>query len=450
MRYFFSLLKDQKGSTLPFIGATLLVLVGAVGAAIDVGRGSLLQARLSSSLDAAGLAAGATINTTDLHTEVSRYMQSNFLALQQDTTLDDLQVTANADNTVITLSATASTPTAIMRVLGQESMTVSASSEITRENKGLELVLVLDNTGSMGGSPLASLKTAAADMINILYGTRTTVENLWIGIVPFSQTVNVGSTRTAWIDTAYRDSLQWGSTSWGGCVDARTAGLDVTDDLPSTQLFRPYYWSDHNTYNNWITSGGSYDFSGGKGPNRFCPRPVTPLTADRPTLLNAINAMQAEGNTHVNLGAVWGWRMLSPRWRGQWGGEMDSNSLPLDYNTPLMNKAVVIMTDGENTMSPSVRTAYGYLTDGLLGSTSNSSVARAQLDARLSQICASMKAQNVLVYTIAFRNPGTSIQNLLRNCATVPDYYFNSPTNASLQTAFRAIGDSLANLRVSR
>ena len=74
------------------------------------------------------------------------------------------------------------------------------------------------------------------------------------------------------------------------------------------------------------------------------------MTANATTVTNAINAMTAQGNTHIDLGLAWGWRMLSPRWQGLWGGEMNTNSLPLAYNTKGMNKAVVLLTDGFNTV----------------------------------------------------------------------------------------------------
>lgn len=128
---------------------------------------------------------------------------------------------------------------------------------------------------------------------------------------------------------------------------------------------------------------------------------------------------------------------------------MDSNSLPLDYNAPLMNKAVIIMTDGENTMSNSTRTAYWYLSNGRLGTT-NQSAAVTALDSRLSQVCTAMKNNNIIVYTVAFNDPGTNVENLLRNCATQPEFYFDSPNGEELQQAFRMIGDSLSNLRVSK
>ncbi len=436
----------EEGAVLPLVGLCIFVLLGSVGIAVDTGRAQLVQSKLSSSLDAAGLAGGSTVSTVNLNAEVEKYLAANF----QDylgATLIDTDIEVNADNTIITLSATASLPTTFMQLFGRDTVEVTARSEITRESRGLELVMVLDNTGSMAGTPLESLKTAATDMVNILFGNNEALEDLWVGVVPFSQTVNIGNTRTSWMDST---SYNWGPTSWGGCVDARLNGYDTTDDPPSVRLFTRYYWPDDDDNNDWRRSDGTYrSVSSTRGPNKYCPQTVLPMISSKSAVLSSIDSMEAVGNTHIGLGAVWGWRMLSPRWRGLWGGSMNASSLPLDYNTPLMNKAAIIMTDGENTMSNSVRSAYWYLSDGRLGTT-NGSTAVTRLNTRLTTVCNRMKNNNIIVYTIAFNSPGTSVENLLRNCATQPDFYFDSPNSADLQQAFRTIGDSLANLRVSR
>lgn len=128
---------------------------------------------------------------------------------------------------------------------------------------------------------------------------------------------------------------------------------------------------------------------------------------------------------------------------------MDAKELPLDYGTKSMSKAAVIMTDGENTMSSSIYTAYGWLSEKKLG-TSSSSAAVTQLNTRLSQVCTAMKNAGIIVYTIAFNKPGSTIETLLKNCATQPAFYFNSPTSSDLKSAFVEIGDSLSNLRISK
>ena len=73
----------------------------------------------------------------------------------------------------------------------------------------------------------------------------------------------------------------------------------------------------------------------------------------------------------------------------------------------------------------------------------------AVIESRVAEINA-LKAQGVIVYTILFQENGSSIKTLMKNCATNPDYFFDSPTEESLKKSFQTIGDSLANLRISR
>lgn len=453
------LIRSEHGSVLPLVGLSILALVGTTGLAVDMGRAQLVRSRLSNALDAAGLAAGSTVNTANLNSEVEKYLNTNF-SNYSGATINNVSITTNNDKSVISLSATAVVPTVFMQLFGTNSVTVSASSEITRASSGLELVMVLDNTGSMAGPKLASLKTAASDLVGILYGDKTSADDLWIGLVPFAQSVNIGPSRSTWTTP---NNFNWGTTSWNGCVDAReTGGRDVTDDPPSIATFPQYYWPCHTSYNAWYGTNGSKNNCSTKGavkyispldentgPNKYCSQELTAMTASKATILNAINNMAARGNTHINLGAVWGWRMLSPRWRGLWGGEMNAHSLPYNYNTPRVDKAAIIMTDGDNTMSDSSHSAYWYLSDNKLGTT-NANTAEGKLDTRLSQVCTSMKSNNIIIYTISFGSVSSSIKTLLKNCATQSDYYFDSPNDATLQQAFHAIGDSLSNLRVSK
>lgn len=436
---------------LPLIGLAILVLVGSAGLAIDVSRRELAQAKLSNALDAAGLAAGSTVNTANVETEVHKYLNVNFPAHYVTATINDVSVEVSNNNTVINLSADGTINTTFGKIFGITTLPIHAESEVTRSTKGMELVLVMDNTGSMGNhNKLEDMKAAAKALVGILYGDNNTVDDLWVGLVPFAQTVNIDVSRTDWIDTSYKNGLSWGTADWGGCIDARHTSRDITDDPPSAETFKTYYWPDDSN-NDWIRNNGQSRGGLGTslGPNKSCTVPMTAMVAEKSTINTDIDAMEARGNTHVGLGAVWGWRMLSPRWRGLWGGQMNANSLPLDYNTPLMNKAVVILTDGMNTMDNSSRTAYWYLSDGRLGTTNQNNAVTA-LNNKLSSVCASMKSHGIIVYTVAFDNPGASIENLLRNCASDPSYYFDSPTGSDLQQAFRLIGDSLSNLRLSR
>lgn len=456
---------DQRGSAIPMIALGIFAIMSALGAAIDMARVQLVQSRMSSALDNAGLAAAATVNTTDINSEANKYFNANFPPAYMGTTLGTLVVTPNADNSVLSLSITGTVPTTIMKVVGINSLPISAASEVTRGSKGLEVVLVMDNTGSMtnsaggGVSKITAAKSAAISLVNILYGNNETIPDLWIALVPFSQAVNIGTNHASW---TVADSFDWGTTTWQGCVESRSNGTaspqyDITDDPPTTNPFLKYYAPDDNNNNNWITSSGGYSITSSRGPNINCPKAITPMTSSKTTISNAINAMTTGGYTHINLGMAWGWRMLSPKWRGLWGGEMNANDLPLDYNSPLMNKAIILMTDGDNTLPDITYTAYGYPSSGQLGSnpcpTSACNTGEAELNTRTATVCNSIKANNsnVIIYTVAF---GTSIggvaKTVLQNCASKPEYYFNSPTASDLATAFSKIGDSLANLRISK
>lgn len=517
-----NLLRSEHGSAMPMIGLGIMALIGSTGVAVDMGRVQVAQSRMLNALDAAGLAAGSNVNSVNLNTEVTKYFNANFPPNYMGTQVNSLTVTANEDLTVITLDSAGNVPTTFMKIFGIDYVPIAAHSIVTRGMTGMELVMVIDTTGSMsqsaggGQSKMAAAKTASASLLNILYGAgNDTQDNLWVGMVPFAQSVNVGNNRTTWM---VPDTFNWGTTTWAGCVDARETGnRDVTDDPPSPPIggapdmrFPKYYWPD-GPNNDWIStstngpnstticnnsssctcanygpctstttgtapnpvvtttisctgSGNNrrctravttvttnYTINSTKGPNRTCEaQAVVPLTASKSTVMTAVNNLQPDGNTHIVLGASWAYRLLSPRWQGQWGGEMNANNLPLSYNTPLMNKVVVLMTDGDNTIDNTTWGSYWYLNLNKLGTT-NSSAAVTQLNNRLLTTCTNMKNNGIIVYTVAFGTSiSTSAQNMLKSCATKPEYYFYSPTGADLQTSFAQIGDSLANLRISQ
>jgi len=552
--------------------------VAAAGMAVDIAQAYNVKTRLSNALDKAALAAGSSDGSVDMLTaRINKFFKANY----PDTTLgtpSELHVTLG-DGTVM-VSTTARVPTTFMAIMGQDYITVSADTEVKREVAGLEIVLVMDNTGSMadpaggGVSKIDASKTAASTLVNTLFGANSNVPILWMGVVPFSQAVNVGTGHSAW--TA-NDSFNWGPTSWNGCVEAREASnRDVTDDPPSTATFAKYYsacstsngnpwWytqgtdvASNGTFANsnswslgsgWSITGGvgkktgtnssnlsesvsistskDYDvtytitartagsvtaklgnatgtarsaagtytetFSPSKttggfvlaatgftgsidnvsilphndcttggtikyyspldnvnlGPNKYCSQSLLGMTNDKDKVLAAINSMQAAGSTMIDLGMAWGWRMLSPRWRGLWGGDMDANKLPLDYNTPTMNKVVILMTDGDNSFGSNNYTGYGVLSDGRIGTT-NTNTANTTLNTRTTAICNSLKANNVIIYTIALgADLNTTSLNMLKACATKPSDYFQSPTTDALQSSFEAIAAQLNSLHIT-
>lgn len=434
----------ERGAIAIIVALAVIPMMVAGGLAVDLSRAYLTKSRLGHALDAAGLAVGSMRTTsTDssyLETQFNSFFAANYPSTEVGTTHD---ITFVDNGGIITVTGKATVDTVFMGIVGIDTITVSSSSEIEVETNGLELVMVLDNTGSMGSTKLSQMKTAALDMIDILFGDETSPELLKVGLVPFSGSVNIGTGMSAFVnDTSVYD---WGSTSWDGCVMARAHPADIEDTTVSSGgYWDPFYWADNNSYNNWDYGGGSYSIDtsppSSKGPNKYCPREVTPLTNDRTTLEDEINAQWSSGYTHINYGAIWGWRMISPEAPFTEGSS---------YGDEDWNKAVIILTDGDNTTSSSVHTAYEYRGDGVLGSTSSSGTT-SELNTRTTEVCDGMKDAGIIVYTITFQVTSSSTQDLFEDCASSTDKYYNSPDSATLTLAFRAIGAELKNLHLSQ
>ena len=168
----------------------------------------------------------------------------------------------------------------------------------------------------------------------------------------------------------------------------------------------------------------------------------------------------------ANLGLLWGWRTLSPRWRGLWGGSTPSD-MPLDYSLPHIDKVIVLLTDGENSwnewqspwyfdevqgrqrrfLQPDY-TAYGDFSEGRLDVTTPAE-ASGELDNRTTELCGAIKSRGITLFTITTGTSDPLLQNLYRTCASSSEHYFNVASAAGLRTAFQGIERELANLRIT-
>jgi len=452
---FRAVVKDRGGATAVMVGATIIPMVGVTGLAIDTTRGYMLRAQLGHALDAAGLAGGKQLFADDMDAIVQRFFDANFPDGYMGATITGPTTSVDTFGTTLTLNASAEINTTFMRLMGFNTMTVSVSSEIERTTRGMELVLVMDNTGSMrSGGKITAMKDAAKALLDILFAGRETVDDFWVGLVPYAVTVNVGSGRTSWL-TGY-DAADFNGTVWKGCLEARDFGNDVTDVPPATAPFAPHLWvtASDNVWPPINEANGAQN--NGTGPNLGCAQAILPLQASFTAAWNSVDQMQPwhRGGTMGNLGLAWGWRVLSPSWRGLWGAPTPGD-MPFDYDKPLMDKVIVMLTDGNNQWydhppsgpDGSDYGGYGRLGWGWLGTT-NSGAALTEVNSRMLQTCTAMKAQGIIIYTITFQLNNNTTKQLYRDCATDDTFYFDSPGNDELQTIFRRIGDELSNLRI--
>lgn len=370
----------------------IVPLLGMLGIGVDLSRIYLYRSQLSTALDAAALAGGKSFHSITRDQEIRAYFNSNFDSSYMGGATGDIVITeVDAALKTLTVSASGKIPTTFMAIFGQNNVTINVTAETTSKTTGLQLVMVLDNTGSMrqsagSDSRINALKSASTTLVNSLFGNDASSNGLSISIVPYVTTVNVGHL----LDSAYVadrdiDGVKIPSiytydandlNKWNGCVEARVtnSALDSTaydvevehdgvDWAPF--LWRPHY--DNHFYSiedplapndptksilgpngekwlvpNYQLAGGFGESTNDAGPNINCPAPVLGFVNDSATLINYIDNLYYSynrGGTIANLGMIWGWRMLHT-------GSPFFNTVA--YDDPLMAKAVILMTDGEN------------------------------------------------------------------------------------------------------
>ena len=259
------LCKDERGALAAIVGLAIIPVFAAIGLSVDSARGYMLKSKLSYAIDAAGLAGGRAFETDLREDDIIMFFEANFPPGYMNAELHENHpiITFNDSENTVTIEASATIPTRFMSVAGVHEMTVSARTVIKRELNGMELVLVMDNTGSMrSGGKIDAMKDAATDLINILYGDRETVPNFWVSLVPYASTVNIGNDNTDWLvaagsadsDAAWLSadpdsSEQFGyhadhfqPTTWKGCVEARSYPNDSNDALPAVEEWYPHLW----------------------------------------------------------------------------------------------------------------------------------------------------------------------------------------------------------------
>ena len=382
----------------------LVPIIGVVGAAVDYSRASAARAAMFASLDATALMLSrdaATMPPEQIPAKATSYFNAQFNRPE----VADVQVNAVLNNPQagsFTLNVTASgnIPTTFTKVLGQTKMDIGTSVDVKWGVKKLELALVLDNTGSMASNgKMTQLKSAAHSLLTTLQNAAKQPGDVKVAIIPFDKIVNIGTGYAAsgWIDYSVHNIQQ---AQWQGCVQDRDQPNDTQDTAPTSNFNTKFPAVSCSSITSIMTLTDILDTTGFTNLN------------------NKIDAMNPAGNTNVTIGLVWGWHALT-------------KSEPLTQGSdpaPDRDKVIVLLTDGDNTQNR--------------WSTSGSSI-----DARTALACANAKADNIKIYTVRVIDGDA---NLLRNCATKPNMYYNVNQASELNSVFSSIAQNLANLRIAK
>jgi len=418
LRRFF---KERRGNVAMMFGFMLVPIMGLTGAGLDYARFINRTTQLQAAADAAALEGAKTtsVSTFTAGQSAATKMFNADLSSDSYTTVSALSITQSGNNIVVT--ATGRIKTTISALLGVASVPFTVTSQANYIQPWLEIMLVLDITGSMNSSgKLAAMKTAASTMVTTLFADTQISPRLSMGIVPFNTEVNIGTGYAGswWLQTDTSDlnspysliTSQWVWTwlgwqyqtttaAWAGCLVDRDTSYDQTNTQPVNGTTSTYYREAACEYSTPLT---------------------IPLTTSSSTLTSAINNLTANGNTNIPVGLQTAFAILTP------GVPFYSSS---SDTTRTIKRIIVLLTDGENT-------------NGRYGGVSSPS-----MNTRTSTLCTNVKNYGITLYTVDIIDGNVS---LLQSCATSSDLFFQVTSSSGIAPALATITANIQSLRLTQ
>ncbi len=187
-------------------GLSLPVIVMLALGGIDLHRVTTARSQFQDALDAATLSAARSSYTDpkDLKAVTLITLRANLENTEVEP-IEDSDVTVVMNGTTVVVSdAAGKVKTLVANIVlppyGQlldDTIPINVHSEVNRSAKNLEVAMVLDITGSMSGSKITDLKTAALKMVDIVVKDVQTPYTSRMSVVPYSMGVYLGSRAAA-------------------------------------------------------------------------------------------------------------------------------------------------------------------------------------------------------------------------------------------------------------
>lgn len=449
---------DTSGATAIVFGVMALVLMTFVGVALDFARWVDARNQTMSALDSAVLAAARALqtnggNTADALAVAKQYYTqgtANRLKLLSDSVsfkIDDggTSITATGDAYIATpLLALANVKSLPVVSLSATNSPTAKLSVGENAKVSIEMSMILDMSGSMAeGTKLPDLKLAAQDLVDIIVWKNQAQYYSKVALIPYATAVNAGP---------YAEAAR-GKQSAGQCTSIGCLLLSFVNPYGLPKLYTSGTCVTERTGSQAYTDANPKNAPVGPNyPSLVNPcstPPVTPLTNNTTTLTNGINALKAGGSTAGQIGVAWGWYTLSPNWADVW----PAGSKPAAYGLQDVKKIAVLMTDGEynssyckGVIAQDSTTGSGALTDKI-----NCNAPNGNAYDQSEKLCAAMKSSGVTVYTVGFNlvsNPNAI--ELMNNCASTPNSFYNAANGEELRQAFRDIALKVSKLYLSQ
>jgi len=443
---------DASGNIAVVFALMGVVLMLAIGGAVDVGRWLHARDQTIAAVDAAVLAGGRALqtNSTDQSAAVAaaqKYYTENVTS-RLPIVNDTVSFAVADDGMGMTASGSAYIKTPFLRFASIDKLPLIGGSETEfgksqiavggNGGENIEVAMMLDITGSMAGQKIVDLKAAAKDLINIVVWQDQSEYTSKVAIIPFSEDVRLPS-------SALNKARGSGPTSCKQLKNGSSSACNNPQASGSTRYYlSPCVVERKGTQKYTDSAPGSNKYAmANYTRDGKCAIPTTgellPLTSTKQTLLDKVDGFTVGGGTAGHLGTAWAWYTLSPDWSTLWPG-----SAPKAYGTAELRKIAILMTDGEYNTE--------YDTNGVkVGSSNAGSAINGTSTTQARALCTAMKGKGITVYTVGFEvgQTGTAADTL-KQCATDPTKYYNADDGEQLKQAFRDIALKLSSLYISK
>ena len=351
--------RRDEGGTLVIFALMLSVLMLMMGGiAVDVMRYESRRTSLQNTLDRSTLAAAALNQAMTPRAVVDDY----FLKAGLMDYLTSVTVTQGMNFRQVTAIAAADTKPMFLTMMGIKKFDAKGISKAEQRVNNVEVMLVLDVSGSMNSnSRLINLKSAATQFVATVLNNDPE-HKISIGMVPFNGQINLGPTLVSQFNAVYPSG------------SANVNCIDLPANTYNSTTISQYAWATSGapTPLSLTADADTYDGPGNQTPysaNKWCPpQPGNIIrlpSQNVATMQSNINGLVAIGATSINAGMKWGLGLLDPGSRAIYtsliaGGQMPSTlqGRPFEYTDKEAMKVIVLMTDGEHFAEERVNDAY--------------------------------------------------------------------------------------------
>lgn len=231
------------GNVLALSAAAVIPLIGIIGGGLDTSRTYLTKARLQQACDSATLAArkqlaGNVVTSGAIPSEIEdvadAFFNNNFRSGMYGSENENFVLTADGE-TKMNGTASVEVPTTLMAVFGYDKIDVDVTCSAELNLPNIDVVLVLDMSGSMKGQRVADLKDAVYDFYDEVMAVKPEDARIRIGVVPYNGGVNVGSMLLAENSDFLADSFTYQSREAFFELVSNNDGIEEGDRLDETE-----------------------------------------------------------------------------------------------------------------------------------------------------------------------------------------------------------------------